>query len=158
MKKTFKQTFAAVGLTLCLMDIAQAATSITYTVGGWQITATDLGLLRGGSASSALAINNQGRIIGLATDSAFNLQRPFWDANTGAIIGLADNFDPASTAVEHFNDSGEMAGTRSINQNILFGVYWNTPARHSGCHRWPARNRCTDTVTPRRMASIRSAR
>jgi len=133
MKKTFKQTFAAVGLTLCLMTIAEAATSITYTVGGWQITATDLGLLPGGSASSALAINNQGRVVGLATDSAFNLLRPVWDANTGAIIDLADNFDPASTAVpEHFNDSGEMAGTESINQNIYFGVYWNPAGQAFG--------------------------
>ena len=133
MKKSWKKSFAAVGLTLCLMSIADAATTITYTVGGWQITATDLGVLPGGTASSAHAINNQGRIVGLATDSAFNLQRPFWDANTGAIIGLANNFDPASTAIpEHFNDSGEMAGTESINQNIYFGVYWNPAGQAFG--------------------------
>src|SRR5580765_30255 len=92
MKKSMKLCFAAIGLTFGLMTNAGAATSITYNVGGWQITATDLGLLPGGSASSALAINNQSLIVGLATDSAWNLQRPFWDANTGAILGLADNF------------------------------------------------------------------
>ena len=133
MKKSLKQTVAAVGLAFCLMTIADAATSITYTVGGWQITATDLGLLPGGSASGANAINNQGRIVGLATDSAWNLQRPVWDANTGAVIDLADNFDPASTAIpEHFNDSGEMVGTESINQNIYYGVYWNPAGQAFG--------------------------
>src|SRR6185436_7174743 len=116
MKNTFKQSVAAVGLTLCLMTVADAATSITYTVGGSRITATDLGVLPGGTASSARAINNHNVVVGLATDSSFNLLRPLWDANTGALTGFADNFDPASTAIpEHFNDSGEMAGTESIN-------------------------------------------
>ena len=132
MKKTFKQS-VAVGLTVCLVAIAEAATSITYTVGGWRITATDLGPLPGGTASSALAINNQSVVVGLATDGNFNLLRPLWDANTGEIIDLADNFDPASTAVpEHMNDSKEMAGTESINQNIYFGVYWNSAGQAFG--------------------------
>jgi probable HAF family extracellular repeat protein len=125
MKKAMKLCFATIGLALCVMT-AEAANSITYTVGGWQITLTDLGLLPGGSASSALAINNRGEIVGLATDSTWSLQRPLWDANTGAIIGMADNFDPSSTAVpEHRNDKGEMAGTELINQNLYFGVSWN---------------------------------
>ena len=94
MKKAIRLYAAAIGLTLCLMTNAGAATSITYSAGGWRITATDLGLLPGGSASSALAINDRGLIVGLATDSAWNLQRPVWDANTGAILGLAQNFDP----------------------------------------------------------------
>jgi len=133
MKKTMKLYFAAVGLALCVMTNAGAATSITYIVGGRQITMTDLGLLPGGSASSALAINNRGLIVGLATDSTWNLQRPFWEANTGAIIGTADNFDPASTAVpEHLNDNGGMAGTESINQNIYFGVYWDSTGQAFG--------------------------
>ena len=133
MKKTMKLYFAAVGLALCVMTNAGAATSITYTVGGRQITITDLGLLPGGSASSALAINNRGLIVGLATDSTWNLQRPLWDANTGAIIGTADNFDPASTAVpEHVNDNGAMAGTESINQNIYFGVCWDSTGQAFG--------------------------
>ena len=133
MKKALKQSVAAVALTIGLMTITDAATSITYTVGAWRVTATDLGVIPGGTASSALAINNQGQVVGLATDSAFNLRRPVWDANSGAIINFADNFDPASTAVpEHFNDSGEMAGTESINQNIYFGVYWNPAGQAFG--------------------------
>jgi len=118
---------------LCLMTSAEAANSITYTVGRWQVTATDLGLLPGGSASRGLAINNLGEIVGLATDSAWNLQRPVWNGNTGAIIGMADNFDPASTAVpEHRNDKGEMAGTESINQNLYRGIYWNSTGQAFG--------------------------
>ena len=133
MKKTMKLILAAIGLALCVMASAEAANSITYTVGGWQITMTDLGLLPGGSASRGLAINNLGEIAGLATDSTWALQRPVWDANTGAIIGMADNWDPASTAVpEHRNDNGEMAGTESINQNIYYGVYWNSTGQAFG--------------------------
>jgi probable HAF family extracellular repeat protein len=133
MKKAMELLFAAVGLALCLLSNAVAANSITYTVGGWQITMTDLGLLPGGTASRALAINNLGQIVGLATDSNFELQRPIWDANTGAIISTADNFDPASTAVpEHRNDNGEMAGTESINQNLYRGVYWNSSGQAFG--------------------------
>jgi len=133
MKRAMGVALAAIGFVLCVMSNGEAANSITYTVGGWQITATDLGLIPGGSASSALAINNGSLIVGLATDSAFNLQRPFWDANTGAIIDLADNFDPSSTAVpEHLNDNGEIAGTESINQNIYYGVYWNSTGQAFG--------------------------
>ena len=133
MKKSMKLVFAAIGLALCAMTSAHAVNSITYTVGGWQITITDLGLLPGGTASRALAINNLGQIVGLATDSNFELQRPIWDANTGAIISTADNFDPASTAVpEHRNDKGAMAGTESINQNLYRGVYWNSTGQAFG--------------------------
>ena len=133
MKKAMKLFVAAIGLALCVMTNAEAANSITYTVGGWQITMTDLGLLPGGTASRALAINNMGQIVGLATDSNFELQRPIWDANTGAIISTADNFDPSSTAVpEHRNDNGEMAGTESINQNLYRGVYWNSSGQAFG--------------------------
>ena len=53
-----------------------------------RFTATDLGLLPGGTTSSGRAINNQGLVVGLATDSSFNLLRPAWDANAGAIIGF----------------------------------------------------------------------
>ena len=133
MKKFLKQSLALVGLTICTLTTADAATSITYTVGNWRVTATDLGVLPGGTASRALAINDQGRVAGLATDSAFNLLRPLWDANTGAIVDFADNFNPSSTAVpEHLNNNGEMAGTESINQNIYYGVYWNAAGQAFG--------------------------
>jgi probable HAF family extracellular repeat protein len=134
MKNAMKLFVAAIGLALCVMTNAQAADSITYTVGGWQITMTDLGLLPGGSASSALAINNLRQIVGLATDGSWALQRPVWDANTGAIIRMADNWDPASTAVpEHFNDNGEIIGSEVIRTGTLYeGVYWNSQGQAFG--------------------------
>ena len=58
MKESLKTFVGAVGLTLCLTTITQAATSITYTVGGWRVTATDLGVLPGGTASSAMLSNS----------------------------------------------------------------------------------------------------
>ena len=118
---------AAISLALGAVTNAEDATSINRDASGSEIIITDLGLLPGGTASAGLAINNEPVIVGLATDSTFALQRPFWDANTGVIIGFADNFDPASTAVpEHLNNNREMAGTEVISSGRLFrGIYWN---------------------------------
>ena len=105
---------------------AQAPTSTAYTAGGLQITITYLGLLPGGSASSGLAINDQPTIVGLGTDSALNLQRPFWNAGIGAIVGMAENMNPASTAIpESMNESREMAGSEVYGDNKYQGVFWN---------------------------------
>lgn len=124
--------------TVCLAALAStnavAATSITYTVDDWQITATDLGVLPGGASSSAHAINNRGEIAGLANDSSWALHLPIWDANTGAIIGMAD-LDPGSTAIpEHRNDRGEMAGTDCIGGcgRLFRGIFWNTAGQAVG--------------------------
>src|SRR5215471_3066427 len=118
---------AAISLALSVGINAEETKSIKQnTAGGSQIIIRDLGLLPGGSTSSGLAINNQPVIVGLATDSHFALQRPFWDANTGVIIDFADNFNPASTAIpEHVNDSREMAGSEVYGDNVYQGIYWN---------------------------------
>jgi len=122
-KHVMKLFVGALSLALSVMTNAEEAKSIKYTSGGAQITITDLGLLPEGTASSGLAINNQPIIVGLATDSNLNLQRPIWDANTGVIVGMAENMNPASTAVpEHINDSGEMAGTEVYGDNVYQGV------------------------------------
>jgi probable HAF family extracellular repeat protein len=134
MKNAMKLFLAAIGFALCLMTAAEAANSITFTVGNRQITITDLGVIPGGTASRALAINNAGQIIGLATDSSFALQRPLWDASSGAIIGMADNWDPSSTAVpERRNEVGEMVGSEVIRDGTLYeGVYWNSTGQAFG--------------------------
>ena len=118
----------AISLAMSVMTNAEEAKSIKYTTAsGSQIIITDLGLLPGGTFSDGLAINNQPIIVGLANDSSFAFQRPFWDANTGAIVGFADNFNPASTAIpEHVNDTKEMAGTEVYGDNVYQGIYWNT--------------------------------
>jgi len=125
---------ASIGFVLLLTAGPDATNSITYIVGSWQITLTDLGVLPGGTASRGLAVNNAGRIIGLATDNMFALQRPFWDAGSGAVIGFADNFDPAATAVpEQINDLGQMVGTEVIRNGTLYrGVFWTPQGQAFG--------------------------
>jgi probable HAF family extracellular repeat protein len=104
----------------------EETTSIKYVAGASQIIITDLGLLPGGTTSAGLAINSEPIIVGLATDSNLDLQRPFWDANSGVIVGFADNFNPASTAIpEHMNSGREMGGTEVYGDNVYQGVYWN---------------------------------
>ena len=109
-----------------MMNAGQAP-SIKYAAGESEIIITDLGLLPGGTISAGLAINSQPIIVGLANDSNLNLQRPFWDANTGEIVGFADNFNPASTAIpEHMNESRAMGGTEVYGDNVYQGIYWNS--------------------------------
>lgn len=129
--------------TVCLAALAStnavAATSITYTVDGWQVTATDLGVLPGGASSSAQAINNRGEIAGLANDSNWELHLPIWDANTGTIIAMAQ-LDPGTTAIpEHRNDRGEMAGTDCIGGcgRLYRGVFWNAAGQSVGLTAFP---------------------
>src|SRR5215216_4608875 len=110
--KAIKLLATGISMLLGVVTNAEEAGSIKYSRGTSRITITDLGLLPGGTASAGLAINSEPVIVGLATDSNLDLQRPFWDANTGAIVGFADNFNPASTAIpEHMNESKEMGGT-----------------------------------------------
>jgi probable HAF family extracellular repeat protein len=133
--QTAVRLFAAViSTTLGVAANGEETRSIKYGAGASQVIITDLGLLPGGTASAGLAINNEPIIVGLATDSNLDLQRPFWDANTGAIVGFADNFDPAATAVpEHLNNNREMAGTEVISSGRLFrGIYWNASGEAFG--------------------------
>jgi probable HAF family extracellular repeat protein len=125
-KKEMALCIGAVSLALSAMTNADVPKSINYTLGGSQITITDLGLIPGGTFSSRLAINNQPVIVGLANDSTFAFKRPFWDANTGVIVGFADNFSPAGTAIlEHVNGNREMAGTEVYGDDVYQGIYWN---------------------------------
>jgi probable HAF family extracellular repeat protein len=105
---------------------AEGAKSFKHASGPLQITITDLGLLPSGTSSSGSAINNEPIIVGLANDANFALQRPLWNANTGAIVGMVENMSPASTAIpEHISDRREMAGTEAYGDNVYQGVYWN---------------------------------
>ena len=75
--RTVRFSVATLALAALVIANTTATNSITYVVGNWQITLTDLGVLPGGTASSALAINNAGRIVGLATDSTFRAAAAF---------------------------------------------------------------------------------
>ena len=128
MKKAMKLVLAAIGLALCVMTYAEAANSITYTVGGLQVTLTDLGVLPTGTSSSALAINNRGEIAGSANVAgALNWESrlPIWDANTGAVVGMAETSGAAIP--EHRNDNGEMVGTDCVGTcgRMFYGYYWS---------------------------------
>src|SRR5690349_5140888 len=117
----------ALSMALGALTDAEEAKSIKRDAIESEIIITDLGLLPGGTTSSGLAINDEPIIVGLATDSHFALQRPFWNANTGEIVGFADNFSPASTAIpEHMNQSREMGGTEVYGDNVYQGIYWNS--------------------------------
>jgi probable HAF family extracellular repeat protein len=106
---------------------AGQAPSSKYAAGAAQIIITDLGVLPGGTTSAGLAINSEPIIVGLANDSNLALQRPFWDANTGEIVGFAENFNPASTAIpEHMNENRAMGGTEVYGDNVYQGIYWNS--------------------------------
>lgn len=105
---------------------AHAAGSLATTAAtSWQIKVVDLGILPGGTMASARAINNTGKVVGMATDSSFALQRVIWDLNTGGIVGQLPNYDPSSTAEPaSINDAGEVAGTERISSSLREGVYW----------------------------------
>lgn len=98
----------------------------TTAVGSWTVTATDLGVLSGGTTASARAINDVGQVVGTATDSAYAIQRVMWDLNkANAIVAQLPNFDLASTAEPaSINDLGEVAGTENISSTLREGVYW----------------------------------
>jgi probable HAF family extracellular repeat protein len=76
--------------------------------------------------SSARAINNAGQVVGMATDSAFMLQRVVWDLSSGAIVRALPNYDLSSTAEpESINDLGQVSGTERISSSLATGVFWN---------------------------------
>jgi hypothetical protein len=64
-----KLLIATISLALSVMTNAEEAKSIEYVAAGSQIVITDPGLIRGGTSSTGLAINNQPRIAGLANGS-----------------------------------------------------------------------------------------
>jgi probable HAF family extracellular repeat protein len=130
MKKTIQLFITAIGLALCVMTSAEAANSITYTVGGLQVKLTDLGVLPTGTASGALAINNRSEIAGSANvvgaDNNWKFVLPIWDANTGAVVGMAETSGAAIP--EHRNDNGEMVGTDCVGTcgRMFYGYYWSS--------------------------------
>jgi probable HAF family extracellular repeat protein len=101
------------------------ATSATGSVGSWTVSVTDLGLLPGGTMASARAINNTGKIVGIATDASFAIRRVIWDVN-GTVLGDLPNYDPSSTAEPaSINDADFVAGTENISSTLREAVYWS---------------------------------
>src|SRR5580765_7233217 len=112
MRNTIQLLLSSLVLALWVVPDAKAATSITYTVGGVQVTLTDLGVVPSGTSSSGLAINNRSQVAGMANamnGTNWEVVRPIWDANTGVIIGFAGDTASGVQIPEHRNDGGEMA-------------------------------------------------
>jgi len=136
MNKNIRFCIGLVGLGLLgVSPLAQSAldsmapvsvdrTSVTFTSGTRTITVTDLGLPPGYVSARALAINNLGQVVGMATDSSFGLHRVIWDG--GTFIELP-NFNVSSTAIpEEINDAREVVGSELVTRKgIYYGVYWN---------------------------------
>jgi len=97
--------------------------STTRTDGSWQVTITDLGLLPGGIYASAYAINNTGKIVGMAYDAVGALTTVQWvNGQISPISGLGAS---AASVPEDIDDAGEIAGTLRISNREYMGIYWN---------------------------------
>jgi len=89
---------------------------------GLQVTITDLGPLPGGIYSSAYAINDTGKIVGMAYDASGALQTVQWvNGQISIIPGLAPS---AASVPADVNDAGEIAGTLAIGGQDV-GIYWD---------------------------------
>lgn len=100
----------------------------TTTVGGWQVTVSELGMLTGGTIASARAINNTGKVVGIATDASYAINRVLWDVS-GSVAGApslayggSGGIDPTS-----LNDFNELAGTHRISASQRQADYWSGP-------------------------------
>jgi len=95
-----------------------------FTSGGFTVTITDLGTLPGGVYSSAYAINDSGKIAGMAYDSSGQLRTVVWQ--NGQIATIPDAGGSAASVPEDMNDAGEMCGRQQVfSGGIYYGVYWN---------------------------------
>lgn len=87
----------------------------------WQVTITDLGVLPGGFGSSARAINDTGKIVGMS-DSSTGRRTVEWVNGQITILpvpGLSGDSIPTDV-----NDSGEIAGYYAVGSQRQ-GIYWN---------------------------------
>ena len=103
---------------LLLVGAAQAQSAVP------QVTITDLGLLPGGIYASAYAINDTGKIVGMAYDATGALRTVQWvNGEVSVIPGL----DPSAASVpDDVNDAGEVAGHQLVySGGIYYGIYWD---------------------------------
>ncbi|MCY2959045.1 MAG: hypothetical protein NTY35_02680 [Planctomycetota bacterium] len=107
------------GAMLLLGGVAQAQQT------SWQVTITDLPLLPGGTYASAYAINDTGKIVGMATDAAGAYRTVEWV--NGQISVIPDLSANGGLCVpEDLNDTGESAGRQTISGFFSYGIYWDS--------------------------------
>ena len=100
--------------------------SYSRTEGPWEITITDLGLLPGGIYASAYAINNTGKIVGMALDANNALTTVQWVNGQISTIPALDA--SAASVPEDLNDSGEIAGTHRVSY-FIYCIWGSTGTR-----------------------------
>lgn len=104
-----------------LLPPVLAALACVVPAQTWQVTITDLGGLPGGFGSSARAINDTGKIVGMS-DSSTGRRTVEWVNGQMTILpvpGLSGDSIPTDV-----NDSGEIAGYYAVGSQRQ-GIYWN---------------------------------
>ena len=104
-----------------LLPPVLAALACVVPAQTWQVTITDLGVLPGGFGSSARAINDTGKIVGMS-DSSTGRRTVEWVNGQMTILpvpGLSGDSIPTDV-----NDSGEIAGYYAVGSQRQ-GIYWN---------------------------------
>ena len=104
-------------------ELAGTAKSVTRVVGNWQVTITDLGMLPGGTFSSAYDINNLGEVVGLASDASGVNRRVIWQ--NGVIVDTLPQPGSAVTTATQLNERRQLVGFARQNSTIAYGVFWD---------------------------------
>jgi probable HAF family extracellular repeat protein len=99
-----------------------SSASVTRTVGIWQVTMTDLGVLPGGSFSSAYDINNIGEVVGIASDAGGINRRVIWQ--NGVIVDTLPQPSSAVTTATQLNERRQFVGVARQNSSLGYGVFW----------------------------------
>ncbi len=103
--------------------VSSTANSVTRIVGNWQVTITDLGMLPGGTFSSAYDINNIGEIVGVATDAGGVRRRVIWQ--NGAIVDTLPQPSAATATAWQMNENRQLVGVAVVNSKAAYGVFWD---------------------------------
>jgi probable HAF family extracellular repeat protein len=113
---TANRTWTAIAM-LCLGSAAHAQQT------AWQVTITDLALLPGGTYASAYAINDTGKIVGMATDASGAYKTVEW---VNGVISVIPDFSSALCVPEDLNDAGESVGQERISGFFSYALYWDS--------------------------------
>ncbi len=90
-----------------------------------QITLTELPLLPGGTYASAYAINDTGKIVGVANDATGAYKNVQW--LNGQISIIPEFTGGAGLSVpEDLNDAGDSAGHQHVYGSINYAVWWDS--------------------------------
>lgn len=103
--------------------VGPTANSVTRIVGNWQVTITDLGLMPGGTFSTAWDINNIGEVVGIASDASGINRRVIWQ--NGVIVDTLPQPGSAVTRATQLNERRQLVGYALQNSTIGYGVFWN---------------------------------